>query len=159
MSEKEIVLKIRAQEFPTTVKVIKAYPSDKLAWKPHDRSLSAAELIGRFPGEQMMAKMIMTKNAIAMEDFGAMPEMTLDQMVEQYEKAHAEVHSMMEATEESWWEQEVDFFGMKMPAKQAMWIGLLDGIHHRGQLSVYIRMAGGKVPSIYGPSADDNGGM
>jgi len=30
-----------------------------------------------------------------------------------------------------------------------------DQIHHRGQLSVYLRMAGGKVPSIYGPSADE----
>jgi uncharacterized damage-inducible protein DinB len=33
---------------------------------------------------------------------------------------------------------------------------LLDLIHHRGQLSVYIRPMGGKVPSIYGPSADTN---
>ena len=32
---------------------------------------------------------------------------------------------------------------------------ICDRIHHRGQLSVYVRMAGGKVPSIYGPSADD----
>jgi len=36
-----------------------------------------------------------------------------------------------------------------------MWFMLLDSIHHRGQLSVYVRMAGGKVPSIYGPSADE----
>ena len=32
---------------------------------------------------------------------------------------------------------------------------LHDQIHHRGQLSIYVRMAGGKVPSIYGPSADE----
>jgi uncharacterized damage-inducible protein DinB len=32
---------------------------------------------------------------------------------------------------------------------------LLDHIHHRGQMSVYVRLAGGKVPSIYGPSGDD----
>ena len=36
-----------------------------------------------------------------------------------------------------------------------MWFMLMDQIHHRGQLSVYSRMAGGKVPSIYGPSADE----
>jgi len=35
------------------------------------------------------------------------------------------------------------------------WLGLLDVIHHRGQLTVYIRPMGGKVPAIYGPSADD----
>jgi DinB family len=37
------------------------------------------------------------------------------------------------------------------------WIGLFDAIHHRGQLSVYLRPMGGRVPSIYGPSADDPG--
>ena len=36
-----------------------------------------------------------------------------------------------------------------------LWFMLLDSIHHRGQLSVYIRPAGGKVPSIYGPTADE----
>ena len=36
-----------------------------------------------------------------------------------------------------------------------LWFMLLDSVHHRGQLSVYVRMAGGKVPSIYGPSADE----
>jgi uncharacterized damage-inducible protein DinB len=35
------------------------------------------------------------------------------------------------------------------------WFMLSDQIHHRGQLSVYVRMAGGKVPAIYGPSADE----
>jgi uncharacterized damage-inducible protein DinB len=36
-----------------------------------------------------------------------------------------------------------------------LWLMLMDSIHHRGQLSVYIRPAGGKVPSIYGPSGDE----
>jgi uncharacterized damage-inducible protein DinB len=37
------------------------------------------------------------------------------------------------------------------------WGLLLDLIHHRGQLSVYIRNMGGRVPAIYGPSGDENG--
>ena len=43
------------------------------------------------------------------------------------------------------------------PLGHMFWIGLFDAIHHRGQLSVYLRPMGGKVPSIYGPSADDPG--
>ena len=35
-----------------------------------------------------------------------------------------------------------------------LWIALFDAVHHRGQLSTYIRLMGGKVPSIYGPSGD-----
>ena len=36
-----------------------------------------------------------------------------------------------------------------------LWLTLHDMIHHRGQFSIYLRMAGGKVPSIYGPSGDE----
>lgn len=36
-----------------------------------------------------------------------------------------------------------------------LWLSLMDQVHHRGQLSVYLRMSGAKVPSIYGPSADE----
>jgi uncharacterized damage-inducible protein DinB len=35
------------------------------------------------------------------------------------------------------------------------WLAVMDAVHHRGQMSVYIRLAGGKVPSIYGPTADE----
>ncbi|MEK9135537.1 MAG: DinB family protein, partial [Bacteroidota bacterium] len=36
-----------------------------------------------------------------------------------------------------------------------LWTAVMDNVHHRGQLSVYIRMAGAKLPSIYGPTADE----
>jgi uncharacterized damage-inducible protein DinB len=42
-----------------------------------------------------------------------------------------------------------------VPLGDFVWFILHDQIHHRGQLSVYLRMAGGKVPSIYGPTADE----
>lgn len=46
------------------------------------------------------------------------------------------------------WETTMDEF---------VWGFLFDAVHHRGQLSTYLRPMGGKVPSIYGPSADDPG--
>jgi uncharacterized damage-inducible protein DinB len=46
---------------------------------------------------------------------------------------------------------------MQIPLGEALWIELLDHIHHRGQFSVYLRVAGAKVPSIYGPTADYGG--
>jgi uncharacterized damage-inducible protein DinB len=48
----------------------------------------------------------------------------------------------------------VDFYGRPMSLGDALWLELLDHIHHRGQSSVYLRVAGAKVPSIYGPTAD-----
>ena len=40
-------------------------------------------------------------------------------------------------------------------AMDVLWTSLMDQVHHRGQFSVYLRLAGAKVPSIYGPSADE----
>jgi uncharacterized damage-inducible protein DinB len=42
-----------------------------------------------------------------------------------------------------------------MRAIDVLWATVRDQIHHRGQMSVYVRLAGGKVPSIYGPTADE----
>jgi uncharacterized damage-inducible protein DinB len=48
----------------------------------------------------------------------------------------------------------VNFYGMNISLGDALWFELFDHIHHRGQLSVYVRLAGAKLPSIYGPTAD-----
>jgi uncharacterized damage-inducible protein DinB len=45
----------------------------------------------------------------------------------------------------------------EQPVGQFLWFILFDAIHHRGQLSAYLRPMGGKVPAIYGPSADEHG--
>jgi uncharacterized damage-inducible protein DinB len=61
------------------------------------------------------------------------------------------------------WTQKLTQFVMdgrvlfEVPLGEMFWLGLFDAIHHRGQLSVYLRPMGGRVPSIYGPSADDPG--
>ena len=60
------------------------------------------------------------------------------------------------------WEQPARFFHngalvLEQPAGAFLWFVLFDSIHHRGQLAAYLRPMGGKVPSIYGPSADDTG--
>ncbi len=47
---------------------------------------------------------------------------------------------------------------MEGPLREILWLLLFDAVHHRGQLSTYIRPMGGRVPSIYGPSADESGG-
>jgi uncharacterized damage-inducible protein DinB len=49
----------------------------------------------------------------------------------------------------------VDAFGHPMPLSAFLFTMMLDHIHHRGQFTIYSRMAGGKVPQIYGPSADE----
>jgi len=48
-----------------------------------------------------------------------------------------------------------DFYGHQLSVLEVLWAELHDQIHHRGQFSVYLRLAGARVPSNYGPTADE----
>jgi uncharacterized damage-inducible protein DinB len=87
----------------------------------------------------------------------------VDEIVYAYERNATAVTERMERLDEASWEKKGRFLMGEAPAWEATtsefaWGFLFDAIHHRGQLSTYLRPMGGKVPSIYGPSADDSGG-
>ena len=144
-------------EHTTTMRVLKAVPADQLGFKPHERNMSAGELAWHIAYSQYgLAQIVATAK---FEGYQQPPvPATLDEIVagaEGYYQKTREVLSSLTA------EQLAASIplpgGRSIPAAALMWNGVLfHQIHHRGQLSVYIRMAGGKVPSIYGPSGDDN---
>jgi uncharacterized damage-inducible protein DinB len=77
-----------------------------------------------------------------------------------YEKNHRAVTERLEKMSDADWTRQAAFVvpGMppwEQPLSEFLWLFLFDAVHHRGQLSTYLRPMGGKVPSIYGPSADD----
>jgi uncharacterized damage-inducible protein DinB len=83
-------------------------------------------------------------------------------MIAVYEKNAAELESRLAKLDDAAWDKKAKFLVEGNVAWEAglgdmLWGFLFDAIHHRGQLSTYIRPMGGKVPSIYGPSADDPG--
>ena len=83
-----------------------------------------------------------------------------DEAVGAFLQTHASVMDALEAASDEDLRGTVKFFTGPgaigdIPKMEFLWFMLSDQIHHRGQLSVYLRMAGGKVPSIYGPSADE----
>jgi uncharacterized damage-inducible protein DinB len=85
------------------------------------------------------------------EDFGQMRAL--------WTKSTAELRDRLKTLDEAGWNRPVRFYrdGKQInetTTSEMLWGFLLDMIHHRGQLSTYIRPMGGKVPSIYGPSAD-----
>lgn len=150
------------QEAQTTRRVLERVPNDKLGWKPHDKSMSLGQLALH------VATVPANVSNMAMQSPLQMPDMTqaeassaaelipaLDQSVKQARDNLARLDdSDMAAT---WTLQAGEKEIMSVPRA-----GLLRSImlnhwyHHRGQLSVYLRLLGVPVPSIYGPSADEN---
>lgn len=147
------------REVNTTVRVLKSYPSEKLEMKPAEKLKAARDLAWVFASEQAIIDMIIKGKV----DFsGPQPSApkSIDEIISGFQaavKANTEKLKLMSDTDYnsmmSW------FVGPKTPGSMrkadVLWMMLMDMIHHRGQFSVYLRLAGAKVPSIYGPTADE----
>ena len=158
MSEKEMFLQTWDREFQPTMKLLKAYPADKPEFKPHERSRSAKELAWTFVMEEQLIEQAI-KGKIEMMGFPPAPK-TFTEVLNVYEKSHREMVEKVKNLPEAVLDKTIKFpVGPKQMGDvrciNIFWMMVMDMVHHRGQLSVYVRMAGGKVPSIYGPSADE----
>lgn len=158
MSEKDQFLTTMAQEFTTTLKVLKAYPTAKADLKPHPKLKTARELAWNFVHEEKIAEMALGGTI----DFSKLPPppATLPEVISGYESSHAKLVNRLKSIPDADLNNTVKFMtGPKQMGDvrkmDLLWFTLMDHVHHRGQLSVYLRMADGKVPSIYGPTADE----
>src|SRR6266550_425267 len=158
MTEKEQFLTQLEKELPTTMRVLKAYPAAKADLKPHAKCKSARELAWMFVTEQKASEQALDGGI----EFGKMPKApaTLTEVVAVYEQSSKAFVDRIRKTPNTELNKTVKFF---VAPKQMgdvrkmdlLWFMLMDQVHHRGQFSIYLRMADGKVPSIYGPSADE----
>jgi uncharacterized damage-inducible protein DinB len=158
MTEKEMFMRTWEREFQTTLRVLKAYPKDKLDLKPSEKSRSARELLSIFAGEESMIGGV-CKGEIDFQNMPKAPE-THEGIVAAYEGTHREMVEQVKNMPEADFNSSMPFaVGPKQMGQvrkaDILWMVVMDKVHHRGQLSVYTRMAGGKVPSIYGPTADE----
>lgn len=158
MTEKEQFLNTMAREFPITMRVLKAYPAAKSDLKPHAKSKTARELAWNFVSEEKACDMALDGQI----EFGKMggPPATMADVIATYEQMHNAFVERLKKTPDAELNKTIKFFtGPKqmgdLRKMDVLWSMLMDGIHHRGQMSVYLRMADGKVPSIYGPTADE----
>jgi uncharacterized damage-inducible protein DinB len=156
---REFCLARRQAERKAFVKVLKAMPQARLDYKPEPKSRTAAELAWVIATEEAALLDCLEKGAI---EWSAAPAPgTVDEIVRFYEKSAQMVDEKLAALDDAAWARPAKFMaGGKSVWEDTvgnfMWGFLFDAIHHRGQLSTYLRPMGGKVPAIYGPSADEN---
>lgn len=156
--ERARLLEDLAREAATTLRVLRAYPPDQGDFRPHPRSMTARELCWLFTMEMRIS----TRALMGAEKLyeGEDPPEGMEGVVVEFERARDQLIAVLRGASDEDLAGTVPF--PVGPGKLANWprlefMGLMirDHIHHRGQLSVYLRMAGGSVPSIYGPSADE----
>jgi uncharacterized damage-inducible protein DinB len=150
------------QEGETTKRLLARIPNDRLAWKPHSKSYSLGQFalhIASVPGNV---------TAIALQDTAEVPNFTqaepksrqevLETFSKSLESAKGNLKKMDDARLASTWSlTRGGTVVMSVPRIGFLRSVLLNHVyHHRGQLSVYLRILEVPVPSIYGPSADEN---
>ena len=149
-------------EKETTRRVLERVPGDRLSWKPHDKSMSLGQLalhIATLPGA--IAEMSQ-HSPFTMPQFTQPSASTAAELVPALEEsvANAKRHlgTLDDAALTKMWrlvEGDREIFAVPIGGLFRS-IMLNHWYHHRGQLSVYLRQLNVPVPSIYGPSADEN---
>ena len=147
-------------ENPTFLRVLRAVPPDKAAYRPDPRSTSAAGLAWLLASEFGDACTIVDRREV---DFVQRPEpATFQESIAEYERNAEALEKRIATLDDAAWDGKARFLmngavAWETTLGDMLWGFLFDAIHHRGQLSSYLRPMGAKVPSIYGPSADDPG--
>jgi uncharacterized damage-inducible protein DinB len=164
MSYQESMLQEFHQEAMTTKRVLDRVPADKLSWRPHARSMSLGQLalhIATVPAGICRITQADSFDASKNSFIKPVPE-SMDEVHAALEQSIRTVEQTLsdatdDVTHASWHLMAGDQELVVLP-RVAAWRSLMlnHWYHHRGQMSVYLRLLDVPVPSIYGPSADEN---
>ncbi len=162
MAIKDALLPEFDHEMQVTRKVLARVPDEKFGWKPHDKSMTLGRLathIAQIPG---WVKETLVQDSV---DIGAgfkpTDLATRDEVLARFDALVASGRAIIEGTTDgqfmSPWtlkDKGQEVFTMPKVAVVRAWV-FNHAVHHRGQMSVYLRLNDVPVPSIYGPSADE----
>ena len=152
MNERSLFTKFWVKESTTTRKVLARIPEGS-DYRPDPKSRTAHEIAWQIVCEE---KMLIDAIESGKAEWAPppMPDSMRDVLAE-YERQSADVLRRWDALQQSRWDGSLEFFGSERPASPMAWSFLFDIVHHRGQISTYLRPMGSKVPQIYGPSGDE----
>jgi uncharacterized damage-inducible protein DinB len=150
------------QESKTTRKVLERVPGDRLSWKPHEKSMTLGRLAWHIASLPPRVLMMLRSGEFDLVKAGpsAPPDSTAA-IMEGFEKHLAEVREYFSSIDDQVLKEPFTLRRGEQVILQIKKMGVVRSIllnhayHHRGQLSIYLRLLDVPVPSIYGPSADE----
>ena len=152
MDERSLFTKFWTNESKTTRNVLSRIPEGS-DYRPDPRSRTAQEIAWQIVCEEKMIIEAL-ENGTAEWAPPPMPA-TMKEVLDAYEAQSATMGDRWRGLPAERWEGKLDSFGKERPASLMAWNFLFDIVHHRGQISTYLRPMGPKVPQIYGPSGDE----
>ena len=147
-------------------RVLEQVPAGKRDWKPHERSMALgylSDLVANIPSWVGYA-ITMNELDVAPKEgpkYKPAPLNTTAELVAALDKAVAQAREALQKTTDAhldtpWRLLAAGQLALEQPRREVIRDAFLHSAHHRGQLTVYLRLLGAKVPSVYGPTADDS---
>lgn len=155
MIPKAELLKLAKKEFATTLRMMRAFPDDIDTFRVHERSSDVHKLMSTFVFEMYLASAHVFGDPLDRSKFANYKPATIAEIIADFGRETTTALERLDRLPDAELEKPVTFAQTHFRADHFFLMMICDQIHHRGQLSVYVRMAGGKVPSVYGPTADD----
>lgn len=165
MTDTEWFLAELESEAAKSRRVLEQVPEGKRDWKPHERSMELGYLSDLVANIFSWVGMAITLNEldVAPKDgpvYKPAPLNTSAELIAALDKAVAQAREALQNTtdahlETRWRLLAAGELAMEQPRHDVIRDTFLHSAHHRGQLTVYLRLLGAKVPSVYGPTADD----
>jgi uncharacterized damage-inducible protein DinB len=148
------------EEMKTTRRVIERVPSDKGEWKPHPKSFSMAHLTQLVAGMPGWITKIVHGQSIDLSAGPGYSTQKTESLLQQFDQHVAESRAAIVAAKDADyakpWELKMgDKVLMSLPRGVVVRQTINHLVHHRGQMTVYLRLLDVPVPSIYGPTADE----
>ena len=152
MDEKSLFTKFWTDESATTRKVLARIPEGS-DYRPDPKSRTAHEIAWQIVCEE---RMIIEALENGKAEWAPPPTpATMRDVLDAYEKQSARMSERWNALPAARWNGKLEFFGSERPASPMAWNFLFDIVHHRGQITTYLRPMGSTVPQVYGPSGDE----
>lgn len=165
MTLSEYFLEELNREGDRSRRALEQVPEGKFDWKPHDRSMPFGYLVSMVATIPQWVAMTITKDELDLNPPGgskfSMGDMrTSAELVEGLDKSMAAARDALGKTTDDllntpWRLLVAGTTVMEVPRHVMLSDTLNHWVHHRGQMTVYLRLLGAKVPALYGPSADD----
>jgi uncharacterized damage-inducible protein DinB len=139
-------------ESKTTRKVLARIPEGS-DYRPDPKSRTAQEIAWQIVCEE---KMLIDALESGKAEWAPPPTPpTMKAVIEAYEQQSSAMEKRWSALPAGRWDGTIEFFGSQRSSSSLAWSFLFDIIHHRGQLTTYLRPMGSTVPQVYGPTADE----
>lgn len=152
MDEQKLFTSFWVKESQTTSTVLARIP-DGATYKPDPKSRTAQEIAW-----QIVCEETMLIDALESGTASWSPPPTpasMKEVLAVYNERAVRIAERLNALPAERWAGQLDFFGKSRPAAPMAWSFLFDIVHHRGQITTYLRPMGSTVPQVYGPSADE----